>query len=250
MCILFLHTDNNPAPNAYKLILASNRDEYFPRPTRQAHFWDEDSRIIGGQDQEPGREGGSWLAMSSEGRIAVLLNVTGENVQDPSRNLGRGFLVPDFVINKEHESQDTYLKRVSENGHKYNPFNFISIEVCSKEINIMEYSNGKGSSKVAEKVGIGTRGWGNSIPASPFRKVTAGTSRLKKIVETYGTTEDKETLVQELLSLLKWEERTHSIILIDAKGMAEYMEWTMKEPIDPTNPTWVHVKNSFQLTNW
>lgn len=48
MCILFLHTDNNPAPNKFRLILASNRDEYYQRPTRQANFWDEDPTVIGG----------------------------------------------------------------------------------------------------------------------------------------------------------------------------------------------------------
>lgn len=51
MCILFLHTDNSPAPNKFRLILASNRDEYYRRPTQQAHFWDEDHTVIGGTVQ-------------------------------------------------------------------------------------------------------------------------------------------------------------------------------------------------------
>jgi hypothetical protein len=48
MCILFLHATNNPAPNEFRLILASNRDEYYERPTHQAHFWDDDPTVIGG----------------------------------------------------------------------------------------------------------------------------------------------------------------------------------------------------------
>lgn len=51
MCILFLHTDNSPAPNKFRLILASNRDEYYRRPTQQAHFWDEDPTVVGGTVQ-------------------------------------------------------------------------------------------------------------------------------------------------------------------------------------------------------
>jgi uncharacterized protein with NRDE domain len=82
-----------------------------------------------GRDLEPGKEGGSWLALSSQGRIAVLLNVTGENIQDPSCNTGRGFIVADFVTNKQHETQEEYLERLSKNGHKYSPFNFISIDI-------------------------------------------------------------------------------------------------------------------------
>jgi uncharacterized protein with NRDE domain len=52
MCILFLHTDNSPPPNKFRLILASNRDEYYQRPTHQAHFWNEDPTVIGGTVQE------------------------------------------------------------------------------------------------------------------------------------------------------------------------------------------------------
>lgn len=51
MCILFLHTDNSPAPNKFRLILASNRDEYYQRPTQQAHFWDKDPTVVGGTVQ-------------------------------------------------------------------------------------------------------------------------------------------------------------------------------------------------------
>jgi len=69
------------------------------------------------------------LALSSQGRIAVLLNVTGESTQDPSCNIGRGFIVSDFVTNKQHETHEEYLERLSKNAHKYSPFNFISIDI-------------------------------------------------------------------------------------------------------------------------
>lgn len=286
MCILFLHTTNNPAPNEFRLILASNRDEHYERPTRQAHFWDDDPTVIGGRDLEPGKEGGSWLAVSSQGRIAVLLNVTGENIQDPACNVGRGFIVADFVTNKQHEMQEEYLERLSKSGHKYSPFNFISIDISSKEIKVQQYSNASGCKNQAENIGSGSRGWGNSIPDRPFSKVKAGTSRFKDIVEIYGKTEDKDILIQELLSLLKWDKshfpdpelqrrlnnrsasvvektssvfvsipehgygtRTHSIILIDEKGQVDFTEWTMKEPIDPLNPTWLSVKHTCQMEN-
>jgi len=55
--------------------------------------------------------------------------VKGENIQDPSHNTGRGFIVTDFVTNKQHETNEEYLEKLSKNGHKYNPFNFISIVI-------------------------------------------------------------------------------------------------------------------------
>jgi uncharacterized protein with NRDE domain len=48
MCILFLHTTKNPVPNEFRLILASNRDEYYERPAHQSHIWDDDPTVIGG----------------------------------------------------------------------------------------------------------------------------------------------------------------------------------------------------------
>jgi uncharacterized protein with NRDE domain len=55
--------------------------------------------------------------------------VKGENNQDPSQNTGRGFIVADFVTNKQHETHEEYLEKLMKNGHKYNPFNFISIVI-------------------------------------------------------------------------------------------------------------------------
>lgn len=34
----------------FKLILASNRDEFFKRPSKGAHFWEEDGNIFGGMN--------------------------------------------------------------------------------------------------------------------------------------------------------------------------------------------------------
>lgn len=49
MCILFLNGDNNPAPNGFKLILASNRDEFYSRPASVAAIWDSDRSVYGGE---------------------------------------------------------------------------------------------------------------------------------------------------------------------------------------------------------
>jgi hypothetical protein len=82
----------------------------------------------------------------------------------------------------------------------------------SKEIKVQQCSNASGCKSQPENVGSGAKGWGNSILDRPFCKVNAGISRLKDIVETYGKTEDKNILVQELLSLLKWNKRLGSIL--------------------------------------
>lgn len=47
MCILFIHWTKHESAG-YRLILASNRDEFFKRPTIPAHFWEKDPNIYAG----------------------------------------------------------------------------------------------------------------------------------------------------------------------------------------------------------
>lgn len=49
MCMLFAFLNQEAAADEMALVVASIRDEYVNRPTRQASFWREDSRIIGGE---------------------------------------------------------------------------------------------------------------------------------------------------------------------------------------------------------
>jgi len=57
MCILFLYvsdkshpptTTKKGSPPFLKLVVASNRDEFYARPTRLAQFWDSDPHILAG----------------------------------------------------------------------------------------------------------------------------------------------------------------------------------------------------------
>ena len=49
MCIVFLSLSSDPKVDGYKVIIAFNRDEYFSRPTQEAHFWKENPDIISGK---------------------------------------------------------------------------------------------------------------------------------------------------------------------------------------------------------
>ncbi|XP_060558813.1 transport and Golgi organization 2 homolog [Ruditapes philippinarum] len=123
MCLLFVYVNENPEENGYKLILASNRDEFWPRPTDTAKFRD-DSKWMGGADLEPGREGGSWLGISTSGKIGVLLNVLAKQRLDAK---GRGSLVRDFL--RGDESCEEYLDRISLSSSEYNPFHLILLDL-------------------------------------------------------------------------------------------------------------------------
>ena len=74
-----------------------NRDENILRPTSPA-CWR--SELLGGWDLQPGREGGTWLAMDLRGRLGFLTNIYTGGVLD-SEAKGRGFLVGNWLRGEE-----------------------------------------------------------------------------------------------------------------------------------------------------
>lgn len=128
MCILFFIVNENAKDNEYKLILASNRDEFYARPALAAHHWKEDESVIGGMDMEAGREGGTWLAISTKKntfKFSALLNITGE-IKDENA-LPRGNIISDYV--KSSMSNTQYCQYLVETGKKFNHFNLITIQI-------------------------------------------------------------------------------------------------------------------------
>jgi len=77
---------------------------------------------------EPGKEGGTWLALSTKGKAAVILNlvipecITNLGTSIPPKK-GRGSLISNFVIS--NDSMESYLNNLyteNKNGETYNPY--------------------------------------------------------------------------------------------------------------------------------
>lgn len=75
MCLILFAYDCHPK---YKLVVASNRDEFYNRPTSPANFWPDNPDILAGKDL---KEGGTWMGITTSGRFAALTNY-----RDPARN--------------------------------------------------------------------------------------------------------------------------------------------------------------------
>ncbi len=69
MCLIVLSL--NPKSD-YKLVLTSNRDEFYERPTKSMHWWDSSPRVLAGKDMN---FDGTWMALSEKGKFAAVTNV-------------------------------------------------------------------------------------------------------------------------------------------------------------------------------
>lgn len=266
MCLLFVYANPDAEDDGYNLVLVNVRDEFFHRPTKPADFWDDAPHIIGGRDQEKGREGGTWLAVSKTGRIATLLNILQRTDVIDATKKGRGFLVVDFV--RSSQDGQTYLNKLMKERTEYNGFLLITLETKpqQKECSLNAYCNLKEGAPF--HLDPGYHAFGNSIPPYFWTKVTGGKQKFEAIVRENNSFSRRETLVSKLFDFLqdttqypvddkmrmqseeldatlevrnrikfvlpKWNygTRTHTIVLVNGQGKAEFIEKTMKEPID------------------
>jgi uncharacterized protein with NRDE domain len=77
----------------YPLVIAANRDEAHERPTLPAGRWPDAPDIYGGRDLHAG---GSWLALTADGKLAAVTNVRGAARVEGGRS--RGHLVRDYLL--------------------------------------------------------------------------------------------------------------------------------------------------------
>jgi uncharacterized protein with NRDE domain len=94
MCLIAAAWQHHPR---YVLAMIANRDEFHARPTAPAGFDPESPAVYGGRDLQAG---GSWLQVSTRGRLAAVTNVrAGRNAESAPRS--RGALVRDFARGTE-----------------------------------------------------------------------------------------------------------------------------------------------------
>nr|XP_057927462.1 transport and Golgi organization protein 2 homolog isoform X1 [Doryrhamphus excisus] len=257
MCIIFFKFDPRPASkNAYRLILAANRDEFYNRPSKVADYWGPNSEVLSGLDLECGKEGGSWLGINKSGKLAAVTNYL-EGRPNPDAQ-GRGSLVSNYLVDKELDSY-SYLKKISTESHLYNGFNLLTAEFKAKQDHFCYYGN-RGSAEPIHLKPAGIYSLSNSLLDTPWKKLLQGKRQFTSVVSNQSLSCDG--MVQELLGVLNNEElncpdpaqesqgegysksllqalsavcvrspeygtRTNTIILIDAEGNVTFTERTM-----------------------
>lgn len=166
------------------LILLSNRDEYYERPTRQAAQWP-GTRIWAGQDE---RASGSWLGVTDAGRLAAITNHRSASANLDTA-ISRGSLVSEFL--SSDVSGPEFVAQLADRSEAYNPFNLLLFD--GRELLGFE-----GRGEVCQTVQLmpGYGGVSNADFNSPWHKQVWLQSELSALLEEGDPSDD------ELLDLL------------------------------------------------
>ncbi len=170
MClILFAHQ----VVTEYPLVLAANRDEFFPRPTRHADFWADQNgsqQILAGKDLQAG---GTWLGINREGRFAAVTNI-----RDPSqaeqKPRSRGELPVRFL--QSSLSAQEYGDKLRKSFDDYAGYNLLVADQHS-----MVYVNNFES--LVHELEPGIYGLSNALLNSNWPKVQQGRQKLENLLQ-------------------------------------------------------------------
>ena len=102
----------------YPLIVIANRDEYYARPTRHAHWWD-DADTFAGRDLEAN---GTWLGVNRQGNFAAVTNVREPGGMKAGK-ISRGELTRNYLSTTQ--TAEAYLQRLAAHDQDYAGFNLL-----------------------------------------------------------------------------------------------------------------------------
>lgn len=184
-----------------------NRDESWDRPTKPLDYWRcSDKHFAGGQDMVFDGDGQTWLGMSKEGKIAVLLNIIEARSNELCKER-RGFLIRNFLYSNMdgHSYLEECIKPVSDH---YKGFHLLLLDCSSTKTDVNYFNNRHAINNGFEDNREDTEFicLGNSLSAeSPWIKVAKGKAIFKDIVGNFNNRNSKSKLESALLKLLKDE---------------------------------------------
>jgi len=149
----------------FKLVLLANRDEFYKRKTKTAHWWEDNPEVLGGIDK---KAGGTWMGINKNGRFAAITNYRKFPLKEYETS--RGELVKNFLIG--NDSMDDYMNFLMDKGQKYDGFNLLFGN--PDELN---YFSNRGPEKKLEP---SLYGLSNHLLDTPWPKVSRGKNMLEK----------------------------------------------------------------------
>ena len=169
MCVAYLSYQQRAD---WPLFIASNRDEFYERPNQGAHFWEEESNILGGRDL---KSGGAWFAVHRDGRWAILTNY-----RDPKKKVfmprSRGLLLRDYLLSKESAEDFSENIKTYTSTYSYEGFSIL----WGNREHVYFYSN---VNQEVQKLPGGFYGLSNHLLDNPWPKIVDGKRDLAKLLQ-------------------------------------------------------------------
>ena len=168
MCLIHFHYKEHPI---YQLIIVANRDEFYNRPTKQAHFWEDEPEILAGRDL---LQKGTWLGISKNGKFAAITNFRDPRL--PERPYSRGNIVRNFLT--ASTTPKDFVDQLERERDSYVGYNVIISD--GKEFyhynNILNEKN---------EIPPGTHSISNHSLNTPWPKVVKGKSLLSNYLKNH-----------------------------------------------------------------
>jgi len=173
MClILFAHQTHLQ----YPLVVAANRDEFFSRPTRQAHWWEQNSQfqVLAGRDLELG---GTWMGVSRSGRFAAVTNIRDPSQTSPKPK-SRGLLCTDYLFSSLPPAD--YLETLLISTQDFAGFNLLLGD--GQNLYYFNNAGAAGEGNNLQKLSAGVYGLSNGLLDTPWPKVVNGKQSLQQLM--------------------------------------------------------------------
>jgi len=187
MCILL---GLRKGHSEYPLILIANRDEFYARPSQRAGWWGDYPEIYAGRDLV---EGGTWLGIGKDGRIAVVTSYRDPANFQRSDVRSRGLMVRDF-LSCDGSPRD-FFEKLQDMGAHYNGFNLVAGD---REALYCWSNRDEGLQPIPE----GCFGLSNHLLDTDWPKVARGKQLLVEAAAAHGA-RDEDTLVEDLFEILQ-----------------------------------------------
>lgn len=266
MCLIGFSFD----ARARKFVLAANRDEYYHRPTAQAHWWP-DGVTFAGRDLQAG---GTWLAVNRRGRLAALTNYR-DAFAPPANVRSRGELVtsaidPSVPVMDQVASLEKRLDQ-------YAGFNLLILDwTAAQSTGLQAWYVSNRSAQPAQKLNTGTFGLSNGLLDEAWPKterlrnavadvaghpVQRANNRLLSVLTDRqcapdatlpdtGVGLDRERLLAPAFirsdASFGYGTRSSAIVRLDESGLLSFDEWTWQtEQHLPGSPA--HAVRAMQL---
>jgi len=166
MCLILFALNQH---TEFPLVVIANRDEYYLRPTRSAHWWQDSAGIFAGRDLQAQ---GTWMGINKNGRFAAVTNVREPGMLAPA-SLSSGKLPREFLASDE--AAETFIDRIKPEADDYAGFNLL----IGDSAGLFFYSN-----RQAEVIEIpaGIHGISNGLFDEAWPKLDSGKQALATVL--------------------------------------------------------------------